>query len=193
MWGIEYNRKIVHTFTGIFAVILLSYHIIDYKFLVGSLIAMTFVGIVLKFWKIPGIWKIYELTERKKNLERFPGLQGILYLVGMVLVLVLSGDSGVAYAAVMILALGDTFAWLVGTRFGRVENILDPSKTAEGSIAGGLAAALGAAFFVSPGIAIAGAASGMLMEALSTKAKVEDNLTVPVVSAIVMKILLMWF
>jgi len=91
------------------------------------------------------------------------------------------------YASIMILALGDGSATLLGKKFGRTVFPFNKAKRLEGSIFGFLFGFLGARLFVSPVKALVGAAVGMLVESLPTP--VSDNLAVPIVSGLVMTII----
>jgi len=92
------------------------------------------------------------------------------------------------YASIMILALGDGSATLLGKKIGRTVFPFNKGKRVEGSIFGFLFAFLGALLFVvSPVKALVGAAAGMLVESLPTP--VSDNLAVPLVSGIAMMII----
>lgn len=103
-----------------------------------------------------------------------------LYLaLGVVLVLILL-PRNVAYASIAIVAVGDPVAAYIGTRFGRMHV---GSKSLEGFVAGTCASFAAALFLVSPVIAATGSIIGMLLE---LSGFLDDNLTIPVGSGIMM-------
>ena len=92
------------------------------------------------------------------------------------------------YASIMILALGDGSATLIGKKIGRTVVPFNKGKRVEGSIFGFLFAFFGALLFVvNPVKAFVGAAVGMLVESLPTP--VSDNLAVPLASGLVMTLI----
>lgn len=107
----------------------------------------------------------------------------ILFALGITATLVLF-PVPVNYASIMILALGDGSATLLGKKFGRTVYPFNKRKRVEGSIFGFLFAFLGARLFVDPVTALIGAAAGMLVESLPIP--VSDNLAVPIVSGMMM-------
>ena len=102
------------------------------------------------------------------------------FAIGIILALVLY-PSTIAYASICIVAIGDSAAAIVGERFGHRRIVR--RKTVEGFVAGLTAAFLLASFFVSPIIALAGAAGAMIMELIDVP---DDNLTMPIVAGALM-------
>ncbi|MBI3564448.1 MAG: hypothetical protein HY079_04540 [Elusimicrobia bacterium] len=103
--------------------------------------------------------------------------------------LVAQGDPVIVGAAVGQLAFGDAAAALVGKAFGRVK-ILGGKKSLEGSLAC-LAAchATAVAAGAPAGAAFASAAAATLVELLPTTGFFNDNLWLPVASAVVLRLL----
>ena len=87
-------------------------------------------------------------------------------------------------AAIMILALGDSFSRLIGP-FGKIKHPFNNTKFLEGLIAGLIAASLGAMLFIRPHEAVAASFIAMLLEGVDLKLfklKIDDNITIPVVA-----------
>jgi dolichol kinase len=103
----------------------------------------------------------------------------IYFAVGIIVALLLFPPA-IAYASIIILAVGDPVAAFVGERVGRVQV---RRKTLEGSAAGLTASFLLASIIVSPLTALIGSAGGMLMEFLDEP---DDNLTMPIVAGALM-------
>ena len=109
----------------------------------------------------------------------------------------LAGSPGAAEAACLVMGFGDSAAALVGTRLGKRQ--LLGGRTLEGSIA-----FVGAAFMAvflfrvmfypaaplawTAAMALAGATCGALLELLSSR--LNDNLTVPVVTGALFALML---
>ncbi|UCH69852.1 MAG: HAD-IB family phosphatase [Candidatus Bathyarchaeota archaeon] len=107
----------------------------------------------------------------------------ILFALGITATLILF-PVPINYSSIMILALGDGSATLLGKKFGRTVYPFNKRKRIEGSIFGFLLAFLGARLFVDPVRALIGAAAGMLVESLPIP--VSDNLAIPIVSGMMM-------
>ena len=100
--------------------------------------------------------------------------------------LIARGDPAIVGAAIGQLAFGDAAAALIGKAFGRVK-ILGGKKSLEGTLAG-LAAgyAVAIACGVRPGAALASALAASVVELLPTTPWFNDNLWIPVASALVL-------
>lgn len=120
--------------------------------------------------------------ERKDVQNPFTG--AMLFYIGFTLAFILF-PLPVASAACAMLAVGDSLSTLVGKKFGRH---MIGRKTLEGSMACFLGSFLVGLFFVIPAIALAGGVASSLTELFS---KINDNLTIPLVSGFVMFILLL--
>ncbi len=86
----------------------------------------------------------------------------------------------IASAACIMLAVGDSLSTLVGKKFGKHKI---GRKTFEGSLACFFGSFLAGIFFVNPVLSLAGAIASSLTELGS---RIDDNLTIPVVSGMVM-------
>ncbi|MBI3287978.1 MAG: hypothetical protein HYZ74_00490 [Elusimicrobia bacterium] len=103
--------------------------------------------------------------------------------------LIAGGDPVIVGAAILQLALGDAASALAGKAFGRVR-LFGGLKTLEGALAGfavGFAAAV--ACGVRPGAAFAAAGAAAAVELLPTTGWLNDNLSIPLVSAAVLRLL----
>ena len=101
-------------------------------------------------------------------------IRPIYLAIGVILALILFPTS-IAYASIVIVAVGDPIAAYVGQRFGHRH--LRPRKTAEGTLAGFIASFLLASLIINPLPAFLGAAGAMLLELLDIP---DDNLTMPI-------------
>jgi glycerol-3-phosphate acyltransferase PlsY len=108
-----------------------------------------------------------------------PFLGAMFYYIGCALAFAFF-PFPVASAACAMLAVGDSLSNLVGANFGRRKI---GGKTLEGSIACFLGSAAAGIFFVAPVLVLAGAAFAALAEHIP---RVDDNLTIPIVSGLAM-------
>lgn len=90
-----------------------------------------------------------------------------------------------AMLSIAVLALGDSFSTAVGI-FGRNRIFYNRKKTWEGTLAG-FAAAYAGCFLISPQLALPAALSGMIAESLPLK--IDDNLTVPILTGIALSVI----
>lgn len=116
------------------------------------------------------------------------GLSGATYILVTALVTIIVFPKTIAIAALTFIIIGDTAAAIVGRRYGK--HRLIGRKSLEGSAA--CLISLSLISVIIPGLpyqaGFAGAAAATLTELLS--GKVDDNLTVPMVSGIVMIIVM---
>ncbi|MBS3172350.1 hypothetical protein J4438_02100 [Candidatus Woesearchaeota archaeon] len=178
----EIRRKTVHILSGIILVILLEYNIITKYFLLWLLaFALCFSIISLKL-KVPLATWILHKFDRKD--AAFPALGAITFLIGFVLVLYLF-PRDIAYASMLIMAFGDGFATLIG-KTGKIRTIFNKKKTLEGTVAGTIAAFVGASLIIPMQQAVFASAFAMFVELIGFKVGkiVDDNITVTLAAAV---------
>jgi dolichol kinase len=100
--------------------------------------------------------------------------------MGIILALLLF-PTKIAYASIIIVAIGDPVAAYIGGKFGRTH--VGPNKTLEGLLAGLAVSLVPASILVHPVAAFAGAVGAMLMELLDVP---DDNLTMPIAAGALM-------
>jgi dolichol kinase len=111
---------------------------------------------------------------------------GATYILVSVCLTVAMYTKPIAIAALMFIIVGDTLAALIGRRFGRHRF---GRKSVEGSLACLAGTVLVAVFTpnLALAVALAGAVVAAITEALSTR--IDDNISVPIVSGLVMTLL----
>ena len=187
---LEIKRQPIHILSGLLIIALLYYDLLSPLILSALVIISVIASILIKKTRPKVIYRLLQFVEREENLEHIPGKGLIAYLAG-VLVVVTLFDKDIALASIMILALGDSISRLVGP-FGRIRHPFNNAKFIEGVIAGMIAASLGSMLFVKPYEAIAASFFAMLIEGIDLKVsrfKVDDNITIPIISAVVIWIL----
>jgi len=185
---LEIKRQLIHILFGITLALLLYFNLIN-----ATIIFIIFIsGLVLSLSsrkiQIPIIYNLLKIFDRKKDLENFPGKGAVFYLLGTFIV-VLIFPKDIAMASIMILALGDSVSRLVGP-YGYLKHPFHNQKFFEGVIAGAIAGFLGALFFVPWLLALTASLVSMLIEGIDLKIKgfkIDDNLLIPIVAAVVMQ------
>lgn len=182
----ETRRQLAHGAIGVAISAFVLYEpstIAPYALFASVVAIFLLMRLIKKKIHIPLVSKILNIFERKKDMQKFP-LKGTLFFMTGSLMAASLYAKPIAAAAIVILALGDSFSTLVGRPFGKTKLIHNPKKSLEGSIAGFVAAFAGALFIASPKIAFIGALSGMVVESIDSP--VDDNFTIPVVCGALM-------
>lgn len=115
--------------------------------------------------------------ERKDVQNPFTG--AMFFYIGCTLTFIFF-PFAIASAACAMLAVGDSLSTLIGKKFGKHRI---GRKTFEGSAACFFGSLLAGIFFVSPFLSFAGALASSATELFP---KINDNLTIPIVSGLVM-------
>lgn len=194
MNNLEVKRQLFHLFFGIVIVVLLMFGFLDKWILFYLIIIGIVVSFISKKVKIPIIYWFLENFERAENLKKFPGKGVITFLIGAFLVN-LFFPMDIAMPAILVLALGDSISHIFGIHYGKRKHLLNNKKFLEGSIAGFIAAFIGALIFIPWHEAFFAALFAMIVEAIEIKIgaeQVDDNLIIPLVAAIVIKIVRMF-
>jgi diacylglycerol kinase (CTP) len=183
---INLPRKLWHASSGAFMVSVLIWNYpskrLPLLILLGAVIVL-FVIDVLRFGTSWGkeLFKTFfgQLAGRKE--DEGPNAS-FFYAVSLFIAVVLF-EPRIAMGAIISLAIGDPVAGIIGTLFGRIRI---KGKAVEGAVAN-----FAVSFFLinvvvsSPWIALSGALAGSLVELLPIP-KVDDNLSVPIVSGLAM-------
>ena len=129
-------------------------------------------------------WKLLEYVERKQNWETIPGKQAYSLAVGLSLVSLIFPEKAVK-VAIISTAIYDGIATIVGKLIGK-HKILFTNKSIEGTVTGIVANTLALllilplwkAIFISVVVAL------VELIAKSEKWYLDDNLLIPIVSAV---------
>ncbi len=178
----ERARQAVHACVGLSVCLmiwLLGIEETSHAVLIATCIGILIIHLILMGFKLPYVDKLLDKFERGGVL---PGEGSLYYALGVLFTLgLLRGDSYAAISVIVILALGDAFATYIGTNFGNHKLPWNRSKTAEGSISFAATAML--ALLILPTAAtIWVVVLAAIVESLPMK--LDDNITLPVVSSI---------
>ena len=191
----ELKRQIFHLLLGIATIILLSYNIINAWIIFIILLAGIIVSLLSKNFKIPVVYWLLNQFEREAEFKKFPGKGSMFFCAGVLLTIMLFPQD-IAFASIIILALGDSVSHLFGMYVGRTKGIFgSKTKTIEDSIAGIFVAFLGALFFVIWYEALLAAVVAMIAEAVEldmNKHRVDDNIIVPLAAGTSLYVLRMF-
>ena len=188
--GLEIRRRIFHLVCGVIIVGLINYDFLDSKIAAILLVLLVVLGIIIKKVKVPVAYWFFKKFDRPKDFKKMPGKGAIFYLVGVILVLTIF-PKDIAMASILILALGDSIAPIVG-QYGSIESPWNKKKYIEGSIAGAVIGGIGAMLFVGPLEAVLAAIAAMIAEGVGLKIGVnplDDNIVMPIVAGAVMLLL----
>jgi dolichol kinase len=183
----EISRKSIHLITN--ALIPFTYFLLDIPkiWMVGLLGFGAIVFIIVDLGRTRNIWIAKIFQKFFNNMMRSHELDGKLtgasyVLIGSFVTITLF-PKDIAIPALLFASFGDTFAALVGKKYGKVRIW---GKTLEGSIAGFIACIL-VTWFI-PGITleikIIGALAAMLIELIPIR--IDDNLRIPLFSGAIM-------
>jgi dolichol kinase len=174
-------RKIIHVLTGITIILLLSFEILNTRYLFFILLLSIFLSILSIKIKIPIIHKL--VLRCKKDREMPPGRGFLFFILGSLLALKLF-TKDIAFASIAILTFADPCSHFLGSLLGRFK-IIRNGKNIEGTIFGVLIGTLAALFFVSFPEAFLACSIAMFAEYLEFRIAnntIDDNLVVPLIA-----------
>jgi dolichol kinase len=187
--GAELVRKGIHLFA---LVIPVGYYLVPFPLSIGVVSIAAAVSILIDISRFND-WKLWHrlsflLRPIIRDHEVEGGFTGASYILSTSAVSMALFPKSVAIAAITFIIIGDTAAALVGRMWGRHKII--GKKSFEGSTA--CLVSLIMVSFLIPGLpmaaAIPGALAATLAEAFS--GKIDDNLTVPIISGLVMLVIM---
>jgi dolichol kinase len=184
--NVEFKRQLFHLMLGIVLVVLLDWEILNLQSMFVLLLIGFVISIISKKKELFGVRWFLKHFDREE--EGLPGYGALTFFLGSIIVLGLFRKE-VALAAIMVLALGDSFSHL--GRFGRVKNPFNSAKFLEGTLLGVVAGTFGASLFVSWQAAFFGSLVAMAIEGLELamlRKKIDDNLLIPIVAGLVINL-----
>jgi len=189
----ETLRKSIHLFS---LVIPFGYRFIlkdNRKLMFYVMLAALAIMLVIEFYRFwqksfrKTFWWIFGLMLRRHELRDFTGAT---YLLFSAMLCVAFFEPVIVFFALSFLALGDTFAAMVGINMGR-RKVGNGKKSLEGSLACfvvcfsyALLFGLHPDFYLHPVVAFTGALAATLAEL--SRLPVDDNVEMPLVSALAM-------
>jgi dolichol kinase len=176
----DYIRKCFHILTGIIIIILIYFNILTkISFTVFIITSLLFYYINFKKINIPLYSKILKICQKNENdigLVTFLTGCGISYMF-------FSKD--VAIASIAIFTFGDSFANLFG-QIGKTKCKFSKKKNIEGFFAGVIISTLTAGIFIDIKIALFASSITMFIEFINSK--IDDNIFIAPIAAIIIKL-----
>lgn len=180
----EVKRQLVHLGVGFSFCMLYYLDLISEAFMVILTSAAVLLYYINKAYPINVLQPFLDTLERDSDRVHAPGKGAITLLIGIALSMFLF-PKDVALAAIIILALGDSVAPLIG-HYGIISHPLsrNKEKLLEGSIAGFIVGFAGAQFFVPMFEAFVAALFAMIFEAIEIRVwkKMDDNILMPLIA-----------
>jgi dolichol kinase len=187
-----FGRNFYHSAGGVLIVMAGLYHVLSFSYViafVSILFVAFFSGFVMERLGIETIFSKSHILKHTPTFSKSSHYEaGTYWLLSCLAVLTLF-DALTAYAAILILAFGDSSASFVGKTVGRTPNPLNPRKTVEGTLAFFAVSLFATMFIVPTSIAFATAIVVAVVEALPLK--INDNLVIPMSAAVTMRLLTM--
>lgn len=151
------------------------------------LLAAFVVSLVIEFHRLwqksfrKTFWRMFGIVLRRHEVRDFTGAT---YLLFSAMICVAFFEPNIAFLSMAFLSIGDTFAALIGINFGK-RKFIGLSKSLEGSLACFVSCFIFGLFYAGhPLLAFTGALAAALSEL--AKLPVDDNVEMPLASAIVM-------
>jgi dolichol kinase len=186
------SRNVYHWAGGALIVAAGLYHLLPFTYIVtfvALLFVMFFSGFVMELLGIETIFSKSHILKHTPTFSKSSHYEaGTFGLLSCLIVLTLF-DALTAYAAILILAFGDSAAAFIGKTVGRTPNPLNPRKTVEGTLAFFAVSLFATMLIVPTSIAFVTAIVVAIIEALPLK--INDNLIIPISAAVVMRALTM--
>ena len=181
---LEFRRQILHMFFGIFLITMLYFGIFNIYHMLGILILGFLLSKLCTFTRIPLASWVMDNFERKEFRKTFPGKGPILFMIGSIIVLFFF-PLKIALASMIILTVGDAASHIFGKLLSK--RTYKHLKSIEGTIIGIIFSFLFALIFVEFALALWASLIAMGLEGF--KLKLDDNIYIPIVAAIVMIVL----
>jgi phytol kinase len=186
----EIARETIHA-SGLFVPIIAALYGINLVAIIISSIVLIYTLSELMRLKGRSLPIISEITRLAASPSEFYGFTfaPIYFALGILLAL-LFFPFPASSVAIVVFASGDSAASLLGSLFSKKGLRINRAKTIEGSLGGFLFASLAGSFFTAPWIALFGAAIAMTVEFLPLP--INDNASIPVLTALALTIILYW-
>jgi dolichol kinase len=175
-------RKLFHLTGSIIAV---TYLLTDKQTAIIATASLFVVDIVLEMLRIKGFMKVPFIEKNMKKEERNK-LSGSFFYILSGLITIIFFEKNIAVSSLFILSIADPLSSLLGSRFGRVHFF---GKSLEGTLTFFVVSFLILRVFsFSLPVAAAAAVISSLTELFSSR-PIDDNLSIPLVTALALTLL----
>ena len=197
--NMSYSREIRRQLVHMSGIVIVPLAMIFGGTMIGSLSFLLSIGIFLyseyiaKKHEIRKIIKFNKLVSIEDTLHRFiniferpgNGYRGAFYFYFSSSIVLISFSLDIAVLSITVLAIGDSFATLFGIH-GRRKIFFNKNKTWEGALSF-FSSSFVFCFLLNPVLALPAAFFGTIIEIMPTK--LDDNLTIPVIVAVVLSLI----
>lgn len=194
--SLELKRKVIHLLLGIIVVLLIYFNILKFWMAFVLLILGFIISLISVNHPIPIIKWFLEQFDRPQH-KRFParGVITIIFSITLLLLLYenLVLNKNIVLASLMIWTFGDSVTAIIGRQYGKVRHPLNDSRFIEGTVSGIIAGMLAAYIFVPLLAAFIASFIAISIESIELrllKNPIDDNILVPLISAVVLYIVL---
>ena len=189
----ELRRQTLHIILGFILGLGVGFNIIgDFVLLILFALSLLAAWLLEEGFRLPLFEKILNFAERPDEESGLRAGGFVAFLFGSLLVSLFFPDN-IAGASILILGLADSLAPLITEKFGNIRHPFG-HKYIEGSVVGAIIGALVASIFVPFWPALAAAVVAMLIEGIDYLYKldfIDDNILIPIISAIILFFLMM--
>ncbi len=183
---LELRRKLFHLFALLLWLLPINFFPKPLTILLFLLVLFINLLTVMGLWKerLPFYYKLVYKLEREKNYSK-PSIQALWANLGIFLGFLIFGKEA-STVGVVVLAVGDAFAGMVGIRYGK-------RRIGNKSLEGAFAFFLSVFFVLFPFIGLWQAFVVALLSSVAEilPLKLDDNLTIPLIASLVYKILML--
>ncbi|HIH31371.1 TPA: hypothetical protein HA235_01560 [Candidatus Woesearchaeota archaeon] len=188
----ELKRKVFHIILGVIIVLLINFDILEFWMALTLLLTGLVISFVSIKNSIPLIKWFLDQFDRPRH-KGFPG-KGVVAIMFSITLLILLYETSmlsksIVLASLMIWVFGDSFTAIIGREYGRIKHPLNNSRFIEGTVSGIVAGMLAAYIFVPLPAALMASFIAITIESLELrlmKNPVDDNLLVPLISAVIL-------
>ena len=180
----EILRQLIHA-SGIFILLLGLFLKIDALILlcVVMVVSVEMMFIIDKYTHIPLFSNILSICKRSEDERGF-----LYFFFGIIATLsIFSFNLSIAYAAIIMLLIGDSASTIIGKRFGKHKLPFKKLKSIEGTVAFFSVGFICSMIILPPFPALIGAITGAITEAYSP---IDDNIPIPLISALAITIVI---
>lgn len=178
----EFFRKSIHLIVGLILLTLLYLEYLSIWVLLGFLL-ITAITMMLAISNLSKT--VRKLISKVERPGRLPGLSGVIYMIGILVVFLLFSEEKVFAAALIVFILGDGLSGLIDSYNSWIKLPYNPKKSLAGLLMGILASTAGVMLIFPWYVAFAGSVFTLLIETLPLRIKnweIDDNLFVPVIA-----------
>ena len=183
---LEFRRQSFHFVAGFLVVFLHWAGFLRLRFIAIALVLGLIISIVSQYKSIPIISDILNLFDRPRD-KKFPGRGAFYYFLGVFLTLLIFSQQhiNIAYAAILILAVGDSLNHLIANQLPQGKIPWNERKNVLGVALGVIAGTMSAMWFVPWQAAFIASTVAILLETVPWrigKFYIDDNIFVPLVA-----------